>query len=153
MLDSEKTIDEHVALAEHYLAIGKEEVYLYKPSSPPWALVSEVKSGSTWRFEVPVSIDFKAKHECGLTFSWSVDVEESGANGTGSLQPNTAALLEIYNAIPASMRAALAEALVLIIGAMQAQAQQYLSRAETAFGKAYALKSMLDGARALGEQL
>ena len=84
-----ETWQEHVALAEHYLAIGQDEIYLSDTddlplTTFPWEFVTSIEKGSTFRHGVDVSKWFRAVHPCGLRFRWCLDLEVRDANGTGN---------------------------------------------------------------------
>lgn len=100
---NEKTIPEYIALAEHYIAIGSSDIYLYRDTDIPkevWDLASSADSGGTWRLNGPSSVRFSAPHPCGLTFSWSVDFEGRDANGSGVHQFDRERLREVMLMLP-----------------------------------------------------
>lgn len=75
-----------VKLAEHYKAIGQTRCWLSRAdadSKLPWDYVVSVEPGSSHRLDIATSVSITAVHPCGLEFSWSMDIEESDANGRG----------------------------------------------------------------------
>lgn len=88
-LNSKKKWTEIVEQAEHYLAIGQDEHYLWSYQQPieefPWELVYAVKGGAGYRSGIPVGVEFVAYHGgSGLTFRWTENFELREANGTSS---------------------------------------------------------------------
>lgn len=90
----ERTWQQHAALAEHYLASSLWERYLYTPGldDKPWHLVERVGLGPSRlcteaggeHLDIWPSVEFKAKHESGLTFVWEVrlyDAESKEPDG------------------------------------------------------------------------
>ena len=51
---------EIIKKAEAYKAIGQTDIHLFRAPEYPWGQVTEVKEGSTWRFNQPVSVSFSA---------------------------------------------------------------------------------------------
>lgn len=80
----ELTYSRAIEVAEHLIAIGQTEVYLYRASPDfPWDKVVRVEAGSSYRLSGPTSCRLIAEDH-GLTFSWTVDFESTDANGTGT---------------------------------------------------------------------
>ena len=71
-----------IAKAAFLKELGVDRVYLDADDEKPWAHITKVEAGSSYRLNVPVSVRFTAQ-EAGLSFSWSVDMEARDANGTG----------------------------------------------------------------------
>lgn len=72
--------------ADHYIAVGQNDIYLYHDAQIPaelWALVTTSEAGSSYRLNGPSSVQFRAEHPSGLSFRWSVDFEDRDANGSG----------------------------------------------------------------------
>ena len=61
-------------LAEHYLAVGQDEVYLH-PGPYPWDHISEAKfpDGSIWHNQ---DGRFRATHDSGVTFRWTAQLTD-----------------------------------------------------------------------------
>jgi hypothetical protein len=74
---------QHVELAEHHKALGQMEILLSDSEDKPWHLVDSCRIGSSYIGNVPVSMWFSGKHSCGLTFSWSLDLEAHERPGAG----------------------------------------------------------------------
>lgn len=90
MSDWRKTVE----LAEHYLAVGQREQWIFDSYGEPfdydkpWGYVTAIKKGSTvltWvgtkSLEVCHDFKFIADHPSGLTFTW--DIEILGEKGEG----------------------------------------------------------------------
>lgn len=83
----ELTWEESVAKVESYKEVGIDEIYLPDDKENidyatyfPWKFVSAIKSGGVYRGDVPTGMDFQAAHPCGLTFKWSIDIEDRGTS-------------------------------------------------------------------------
>ena len=76
------SFDQAVANAEHYLALGRDKVWINE-STAPWAKADDVESGCDYRFSGPTSARFSFTHESGLKLTWTVDYEKREANGKG----------------------------------------------------------------------
>lgn len=87
MIYTENEYGQAIKNAEHYIAIEQTNVHLLNTddlSLLPWDYVTSVNAGATMRLGIPTNIYLEAKHPCGLTFSWSVNLEKNDANGTGT---------------------------------------------------------------------
>lgn len=102
MLQNEKTIAEYVALADAYKAIGSTSIYLYQEPDDHalYGRVTKVEEGGSWRLGAPSSARVHAEHECGLTFTWSVEFEGRDANGTGASRFDRGRLREFVMKLP-----------------------------------------------------
>lgn len=102
---SEKTYKRAIDLAEHYVAIGQTEIYLYDRDeeipSELWALVYSAEEGGSWRLNGPAGVRFHANHPSGLTFKWTVDFESPDANGSGVSQFDREKLRDVIMKLPA----------------------------------------------------
>lgn len=58
----ERSFQDYVRQAEHYLAIGQDEVYLSRDDDAPWELATGADAGGTHRLEICVSVTFYAAH-------------------------------------------------------------------------------------------
>lgn len=126
-----KTWQEHVELAHHYKAIGQTNIYLHE-GDKPWAHVTKIKDGGTWRFNTPVSFGVEASVG-GLDFHWYEDIEKPESNATANLTVNTEYLGLIYRQLPSERQAELLEVLEQFRTALQKQladGRQYVARAE-----------------------
>jgi hypothetical protein len=97
------TFDEAVAKADHLIALGDTDIYLYE-GEMPWSLAQTCEAGSSYRLSGPSSVSFKAAHPSGLSFRWSVDFEGMDANGTGRHQFDRDRLREVMRKLPAPTR-------------------------------------------------
>lgn len=73
----QKTVEEVVALAGHFIATGQtvwRMGHVGDSDERPWALVVECENAaggwSTTEYGVRPDIRFRAEHPCGLTFTW-----------------------------------------------------------------------------------
>jgi hypothetical protein len=110
----DRTLQEYIDLAPHYIAIGQTEVYLYRnyggrnegfwDKQFPWEYVTDVDSnGGAMRYNASVNIDFEAIHPCGLTFKWTLDIEPEGHAQTGYLTPDIVRLKTALSLIPSHL--------------------------------------------------
>ncbi|AKR54349.1 hypothetical protein XM25_00725 [Devosia sp. H5989] len=100
---NEKTFEEYVRLAEHYLAIGQTEIFLYRDVAVPdeaYKLVTGARESGSYRLSGPNGVRFSALHTCGLTFSWTVDFEGHAANGTGTAQFDRERIRDVARKLP-----------------------------------------------------
>lgn len=129
--------------AKHYKALGQERVHLSRDADAPWHLVTEIEQGSTFRYEMPVSLYFKAKHPCGLSFEWGYDLEPREANGHGEFQIDIKRLREIIAKLPSAQAAALTKLLAIQANGLEGRGKEYQEAATRQFGQANALRSLL----------
>lgn len=99
------TWEESVKLAKHYLAIEQTRIHLYREEEYPWLYVTKIESGSLHRFNASVSISFEAEHPCGLTFAWSIDMEDKSSNGTSHFKVDVLNLRKVLTKLPKTQRA------------------------------------------------
>jgi hypothetical protein len=141
-----------VKLAEHYVAIGQTDIYLYgedlKAGARPWHLVASVTPGGTVRLGIPVSCSFHAPHECGLTFSWGMDIEDRGANGEEMFKVNSAALRVVMNFLPTEAKASFSKFLTDTATAIAAKADEFQTYADEQRSIATELEGIAGGATA-----
>lgn len=139
----ERTWQQCVELAEHYIALGQEEVYLYKPENPPWDLVTAAKTGGMTRHGIETGLEFTATHPSGLSFRWLVDLEERDANGRPGLRfdiPRIAAMIEN---IPLEMRQRVRECLAKGADTASQQGNESLVFAQNLLGQAATLRAFI----------
>jgi hypothetical protein len=125
-----ETWQQHVALAEHYLAIGQDEIYLSDTDDLPlaifpWEFVTSIEKGSTFRHGVDVSKWFRAVHPCGLRFRWCLDLEVRDANGTGTLKFDFPKLRQVLALLPAKYAKQYRESFADARKQLQKQADEY----------------------------
>ena len=122
----------HVERADHYAAIEQKRVSLWDQSNDvlPWEYVTGVDAGGMMRLGTSVSASFEAKHPCGLRFSWSLDFEGRGANGSSTFQAETGWLTVALTRLPPAMRDLLAEHLHTFVVAVRQQAKDYRAEAD-----------------------
>ncbi|MGO8211864.1 hypothetical protein ACC782_33830 [Rhizobium ruizarguesonis] len=99
------TFTECAKLAEHYLAVGQNEIYLDEEHDDlPWDHAVSVVAGGSYRLNGLSSARVIAKHDSGLTFTWHFDFEGSDANGTGVNQFDAQKMLGIASKMPPKVR-------------------------------------------------
>lgn len=90
MRDWRKTVE----LAEHYLAVGQREQWIFDSYGEPfdydkpWEYITAIKKGSTvltWigtkTLEVCHDFKFMAEHPSGLTFTWDIEILREKSEG------------------------------------------------------------------------
>ena len=107
-MSTEKTWQERVELAEHYLAIGNIDHFIYgrdlDRDTLPWEFVTEVKGGGSHRLDIQVELEIHAAHPCGLTFYWWVPLETRDADGRSTYRIDVDGVLDVLTRIPAKAR-------------------------------------------------
>jgi len=109
------------AHAEYLLAIGQETVYLDDDGPRPWSLVTSVDSGGLMRFGLSVSLRFTAPLPCGVSVSWSVDIERQGANGSPAPVFNAETISGVIANLPEAARGRLRKWAVGSLGELEKQ--------------------------------
>ena len=106
------TYSEAVAKAEHLIALGETDVYLYREDTAdfPYDKIVEVKSGGTYRLNGPASCYLIAE-DAGLTFKMSVDFEGPEANGSSRSQFDADRLRDLSLKLPPAARKMFADML------------------------------------------
>ena len=123
-----KSVAQFRQLAEHYKAIGQEEIYLYKPSledlreSLPHA--TWLETSGMYRHNVCVSVYVLCEDPSGLTFRVNVDLEEKDANGTGALRLNIKFLSIVGDLLPTPIRAKLTTVLNTCLNELRKQQEE-----------------------------
>lgn len=96
---------ECIALAEHYKAVGQNEIYLDRDGEFPWHLATEVTAGGSYRLNGLSSARVLAVDpKTDLKFSWHFDFEGQEANGTGVNQFDAKSMIEAARNLPVSAR-------------------------------------------------
>ena len=130
MAVTERTWHEVLALKEHYLALDITDIHLWKDQDTdemPWEYLTEVKPGSLWRFETNVSVNFKAQID-DFIFTWSLDLEKKGSNGSGSPQPDIERISAVLLSIPEPFQKDFINALKLFKVQLATHASEAMSR-------------------------
>jgi hypothetical protein len=105
------TYRQAVAKAEHLIALGETDVYLYRDFGDfPYDNIVRVETGSSYRLNGPTSCYLIAE-DAGLTFKVSVDFEGPEANGSGRSQFDADKLRELALKLPPPARAMFADML------------------------------------------
>lgn len=135
-----KKYAEVMALAEQYRAIGENSFYLDRESDLPWDKVTSVVEGGMHRLDVS-DIAFIAT-EGDFEFRWTIDIEEEGANGSGSYHIATARVAEMAAKLPEAARPQLRALLAKTAANVRKRADEFQSLAERQYGAAYALERL-----------
>lgn len=99
------TVADAIANVEHHKALGLTSIYLYREDPDfPWAHVSNVEAGGSYRLNGPSSVAITADHPCGLSFRLSIDFEGQGANGASVSQFDRDKLRSLAMKLPADAR-------------------------------------------------
>jgi len=134
-----KTWQEHVRLAPHYLEIGQTEVYLEREDMAPWELVTGVDTGGTHRLDICVSVVFRAKHPCGLTFRWYFDLEDRSANGSSLYSMRVKDIEALFDRLPVRARQSFKNILSDTAAAVALKAREWRQYADNQKAQADAL--------------
>lgn len=106
-MTTDKPWREVVDLAEHYLAIGQDLVYLFDRSTSqdrPWDYMTEIKPGNSVRWDIRTNIDILAAHPCGVTFEWSVDIDRQNDDLSNTFEIDWNGLLWLLEHLPSRCR-------------------------------------------------
>ena len=141
---SEVGFKKAITLSEHYKAVGETRLYLHgEMEDMPWEFATSVVDGGMHRFVGSVSCRIEAAHESGLTFSWSLDYELSGASGSSTYQVNRNALRVALNRLPSVPRAQLKSKLSQFADAIREKAEEMQKYADSQFAQAESVKFFL----------
>lgn len=141
VLQNDRTVAEFVRDASHYKAIGETDIYLFRDvSTLPWEFVTHVEEGGTHRLGIPTSVRFTALHPCGLTFSWTADIEPLDANGSSSYHIDVDGIQRILAKIPSSAAEKFSAYLAKCADAVEKRAAEFQSQANERYGAAEALR-------------
>ena len=138
------TVEEAVANAEHYLALGQTEIWLGHRSEVdrPWHLVTSMREGGSHRLDICTSVNFIAEHESGLQFRWSIDVEEEGSNGISAYKLNFPLVAQIVAALPEAPREQFRAYLSDCADKVEARGREFMDAATKQFGDAVAFRQL-----------
>lgn len=104
---TEKNWQDFVSLAEHHKAVGWTDIHLWKEQPLedfPWQYVISMEAGGGHRLDIRTSTYFTAKHPCGLTFSWSYEIEPRTANGSNAYQIDVVGCRIVLRLLSPAMR-------------------------------------------------
>jgi hypothetical protein len=80
------TYDYITEMEPHLKALGHDRVWMSDDEPIRWDLVTNVKTGGSWRLGISTSQYIEAEHPSGITMAWMVDLEPHTANGSSKLQ-------------------------------------------------------------------
>ena len=80
------TFDYITEMEVHLKALEHEHVSMDKDEPIRWDLVTEIRTGGSWRLGICTSQRVVAMHPSGIEMWWHVELEPSSANGSGRLQ-------------------------------------------------------------------
>lgn len=87
---------------EAYKLIGQTRIDLARGCVYPWAYVSSVSPGNSYRLGISINVNCMAAID-GLQFDWSVDIEDTDANGLGHYSIDIAACADLLEKLPPTM--------------------------------------------------
>lgn len=109
------------------ISIGQTEVYLYGDNAKdaPWDRATDIDVGGTYRLSGPACARVTAEID-GLKFSWSLEFEERGANGSSVSLFDRNGLREAMRKLPPKIRKKFGDLLVRdVLPAMQARTKEF----------------------------
>lgn len=136
----EKAVEKSAALLE----TGQTHVHLMSDSEHPWHIAETVEAGGSHRLDMATSVRVTGKDPCGLTFSWSCDIEPWSASGSGYYQIDTTRLVEIMAKMPQVAKEQFRRYLLDCAGKVEAKGKQYQDIAARQMADAFALRSAAD---------
>ena len=127
MKDWKKAVEQ----AEHYLAVGQEEVYLdHDTKDYPWHLTTECEPGGSHRLDITTSVWFRGVDPSGLRFRWTFDIEPPSANGKGHYQIDEKGIAHVLSKLPDKAKPSFRKYLKDCVKALEDNAQKYKEIAE-----------------------
>jgi len=103
-MDTNWTYEEAIKKADHFLAIGKREIYLSEPPFP-WEHTLSVEPGGSHRLDIATNVWFRAKEpKTGLEFRWAFDIEPREANGKGHYMIDVEGCIRTISLLPEAIR-------------------------------------------------
>lgn len=124
---AELSFSKAIANKDALVAIGQTDVYLYGDNAKdvPWGQVTDIEVGSSCRLSGPASARMIAVVD-GLKFSWSLDFEESGANGSSVSLFDRDGLREAMRKLPPKMRKKFGDLLLSeVLPPLQARTKEF----------------------------
>lgn len=144
-MQDELTWQECVALAPHFLAIRREEIYLYQGQDAPWEYATSLRAGGSHRLDMDTAVQFTAAHPCGLTFRWTLDLETREADSKGYYSIATAAIQRVIPRLPLPVRQTFLAFLAVCAEKVAARGQEYArlaARQKETAAELYALSGL-----------
>ena len=141
---NEKNWHTVVEQAEHYLAIGHDEVYLSGENNGdyPWEYVVGCKPGGSHRLDISTDVWFNAEHPSGMKFRWTFDIEPHSANGSGQYQIARGDVIACLSKLQGQARDEFRRYLDECSAAVQKRADEYLGYASRMAGDAQILRQL-----------
>lgn len=130
---------EVVAKADSIKAVmGPEPTIYLRDAMPPYEKACAFEPGCAIRLSTNVSGYFTAVVK-GIRCRWSFDLEDRGANGTGSLAPNVEAIGSVMRRLEGTARTQFRDWLVEVATKVRADAAELRSTADQQTAKAATL--------------
>jgi hypothetical protein len=145
MSEDRKTIAEHLALKEHYIALDQTKVWVRTESKGdeyPWEHATTARGGATYRLNFPVTLYFEAEIE-GLTFQWHLDIEEPNSNGRQFLNFDTTTMAMILRRVPEPVAAELRVIFEEGAAKVEQEGMEGLEHVEKLLGTAALLRALV----------
>ena len=123
-----KSVAQFRQLAEHYKAIGQEQIYIPNPSLEDLKEIlprtTSLETGGMYRHNVCVGVYVICEDPSGLTFRVSIDLEEKDSNGAAALRLNAKFLSFVGDLLPPPMREKLVEILHTCLNELRKQREE-----------------------------
>lgn len=142
MIDlSERPWQETAEKADSCIALGMTSIYLYNRGNDfPWHLASDCEEGGSHRLDIATSVRFKGKHESGLEFSWSFDIERDDANGSSEYRIDRDRVADVMSKLPTKTVKKFGLYLADCAAKIQKRGDEYQRSAERQFSDAHLLR-------------
>jgi hypothetical protein len=86
-------------------------------------------------------VRFSGKHPCGLTFSWTFDIEPRSANGSGRYHVDAESIQRVLAKIKEPARQQFCDYLIDCAATIEKRADEYQKEASAQYGQASALRA------------
>ena len=140
-----KSWKDHDKLAEHYKAIGNNEIYLagYEGVTEfPWEFVTHCEPGGSHRLEIATDVWFNAKTPSGMEYRWSFDIEPRSANGSSSYDISVAEIRRVFQMLPDKARESFKAYLKTCATAVRKKADEWSAMVTKQYGTAWELEKL-----------
>lgn len=127
--------------AEHYKAIGQTNIFLDRDSDLPWDAVTSLRAGGSRRLGISTDVDFEAEVD-GLTFRWTIDIEEASANGKSHYQIAVERIGKVMEKLPESVRGQFRLYLLDAAHKVEERGDEFQGLAQRQYGDAHVLRSV-----------
>lgn len=96
---------EMIDKADAFKATGKTDIYIDPENRAnlanlPWEWVTTVEPWGSHRLDIDTGVRIEAEHPSGLTFRWSIDIEDRAASGKSYYNIQTARIKQVLALLP-----------------------------------------------------